>query len=422
MTAPVVPVDGHRDSGRAWLVALSAAAANFVTFGTLFSFGVFLTPIADTFGRTTGPVAPLFSLAVCIYYLSGAVGGRLGDRHGVRRVVVAGGCLLPLGLVLSSRATALWQVYVFYAPLVGIAVGCCYSPLIGAVGRWFERQRALAIAVVLVGVGVGTLVMPNVCEALVVRYGWQATFVVLAVLGAGILAATAAVSSEPPRNDAPGATTPGPVLWSPRFRRLYLSVVLIGPGFFAPLAFFNDYAIAQGTAGRAAAALIGLVGGSSVAARLAFGSLADRIGALRQYRWGYLLMLGALAAWLVAGDSYGMLVSSAVLHGLGWAAWVTATPQLLAEWFGVRDLGGILGAFYTALGVGALIGPAITGFVIDRSGYRSAIAMVIATSVAATITAMLPMPEPDDRGRARLGRASVGPAVRSDEGGGSPDP
>ena len=110
------------------------AIANFVTFGILFSFGVFLTPIAETFGTSSGPVAPLFSAAICFYYLFGVIGGRISDRIGLRPVIAAGAIMLTLGLFISSRATSLWHLYVFFAPLVGGAVGCCYPPMIGAVG------------------------------------------------------------------------------------------------------------------------------------------------------------------------------------------------------------------------------------------------------------------------------------------------
>ena len=57
--------------------------------------------------------------------------------------------------------------------------------------------------------------------------------------------------------------------------------------------------------------------------------------------------------------------------------WFTAAPNVLATWFGVADLGGTVGTLYTALGFGALAGPAVLGFVIDGSGYEIAIAMVM---------------------------------------------
>ena len=82
--------------------------------------------------------------------------------------------------------------------------------------------------------------------------------------------------------------------------------------------------------------------------------------------------------------------SSALLHGIGWAVWFTAAPNVLATWFGVADLGGTVGTLYTALGFGALAGPAVLGFVIDSSGYEIAIAMVMITSVVAWVLCFLP--------------------------------
>ncbi len=379
--------DARHEHRSAWLLAFAAAAANFVTFGTLFSFGVFQKAIANDLDTTTGPVAALFSLAVLAYYLAGAVGGRLADRFDVRPVLITAGVFLPFGMIMSSRVASLWQLYVFYVPFVGIAVGCCYPPLIGAVGRRFEHRRALAIAILLLGVGGGTSVMPNLSEALDDAFGWRTAFVILGLVGAVVMAA------GPARRVATRPSPLGPIVRTLRFRRLYFSVVLIGPGFYTPLAFYNDYAVDHGIGRRAAAALIGLVGGSSVAARLFFGWRPSRLGPMGQYRTGYFLMLAGLVTWLVSGGAYPLLVLSAVLHGVGWAAWVTATPLVLSDWFGVRDLGGVVGTFYTGLGVGALAGPALAGFLIDRSGYRPAIATVVITSVIACGLAMLPMVE-----------------------------
>lgn len=405
------PPDAPLENRSAWLLAVAAAAANFVTFGTLFSFGVFQKPIAEALGTSTGPTAALFSLAVCAYYFAGAVGGRLADRFGVRPVLLAAGVLLPVGLILSSRAESLWQLYLFYVPMVGTAVGCCYPPLIGAVGRRFERHRALAIAIVLLGVGAGTTVMPNVSELLEHAYGWRTTFVVLGVCGALVIALVL-VAAGPAQKHESKPSPLGPIVRSPRFRRLYLSVVLVGPGFYTPLAFYNDYAVDHGIGRQAAAALIGLVGGSSVAARLVFGWQAGRLGSMGlgtmgQYRLGYALMLVGLAVWLVAGSSYPVLVASAVLHGIGWASWVTATPLVLTEWFGVRDLGGVIGTFYTGLGIGALAGPAVAGFLIERSGYRPAVATVTVTTLLACVIAMLPVAEGRHQPRTNASRTSL---------------
>ena len=368
----------------------AAFVANFVNFGVLFSFGIFLTPIAESFDTSTGPVAPLFSTAVCFYYLAGAVGGKISDSVGVRPVVGTGAVFMTIGLIVSSVASELWILYLVYAPLVGSAVGCCYPSMIGTVGRWFEHRRASAISLVLAGVGMGTFVVPIVSRFLIDNWGWRSALGIYAAFSAVLLTLCTVAAKDPPANQTSPALGLSKILRSRKFVVLYAALVLGGPGFYAPVAFYNDHAMSEGISGGKAAVLVGIIGASSVVARLVISALNDRFVPMRQYRFGQLLLLFCLLVWLLAGDSYVLFASSALLHGIGWAVWFTAAPNVLATWFGVADLGGSVGAFYTALGFGALAGPAVLGFVIDSSGYEVAIVIVIVTSIVAWALCFIP--------------------------------
>lgn len=366
-------------------MAVSAAAVNIMSFGLLFSFGLFLTPLADTFDASTPAVASVFSGSVLCYYVAGAVGGAVSDRRGAGPVVAFGALALPVGLVLASFAPSLWLLFAAYVPLVGLAVGSCYAPLIGAVGRALPARQGLAISVVLTGVGAGTLAMPLVIRFLLDRTDWRTTFRLLAGVTLVVLAVAAAVVV-----DRGGDRSDRPPVWrsmvrSSAFRRLYLSVVLVAPGFYAPLAFLNDYAIDQGIDAGQAAALVGSIGLGSVLTRLGFGALAPRLGPLRQYLGSHALFLVGMVLWLMADGRPGILALSAIVHGVGWAAWVTAAPLVLAGWFGVDDLGTTVGGFYTGLGLGAVIGPPVTGAIIDGAGHRAALVSLIATTVASIV-------------------------------------
>ncbi len=361
-----------------------------MNFGVLFSFGIFLTPIAETFETSTGPVAPIFSTAVCFYYLAGAIGGKISDTVGVRPVVATGTVFMTLGLIVSSQSSELWHLYLGYAPLVGSAVGCCYPSMIGTVGRWFKHRQASAISLVLAGVGMGTFIGPIVSRILIDAWGWRSTLGVYAIFSGVLLTVCTFAAVDSPkvrRDDDLGLRK---ILRSKRFLVLYGALALGGSGFYAPLAFYNDHAISEGVSGSAAATLVGVIGASSVVARLVISALNDRFVPMHQYRFGQLLLVACLLVWFLAGDSYILFLVSALLHGVSWAVWFTAAPNVLATWFGVADLGGSIGTFYTALGFGALAGPAILGFVIDSSGYEVAIAIVICSSVIAWLFCFIP--------------------------------
>ncbi len=386
-------------------MVVAGAAANAVSFGVLFSFGLFLPPLTERFDASTAAVAAVFSGSVLCYYLAGAVGGSLGDRFGARPVVTAGAVLLPLGLVGASLGDRLLLVAAAYVPLVGLAVGTAYAPLIGAVGRAMPDRRGLAIGVLLTGVGLGTLTFPLLIRALLDRWPLPVVFRILAVIALVALGAAAATVV-----DAGGrhrARSSGSVwrsmLGSGRFRRLYVSVVLVAPGFYAPLAFLNDAAIDRGLAPARGAALVAAIGLGSLAARLPFGAAAPRLGPRRQYRLSHVGFVAALAIWLVADANFAALLAAAVVHGIAWAAWVTAAPLVLVDWFGADDLGLAVGGFYTGLGLGAVIGPPVTGALIDGAGLTVALAAVLVTTAAALA---LTGGEPPDRWRPRRSLSS----------------
>ena len=78
---------------------------------------------------------------------------------------------------------------------------------------------------------------------------------------------------------------------------------------------------------------------------------------------------------------------------------------MLATWFGVGDLGGAVGTLYTALGFGALAGPAVLGFVVDGVSYEAAAAIVIVTSAVALFICLSAIGITSDRAAIELERS-----------------
>ncbi len=378
---------GEVDSRQAWYVVGAAVVSTFTAFGVLYSFGASFASIAEDFDAGSGATATVFAITTSLSFALAPFTGRWVDRAGPTPVLVTGAVSLATGLILTTVAPSIVVAYLAYGVGVGTAVACAYVPMVATVGGWFERQRALALGVAVAGIGVGTLVASPLAAALIEATSWRTTFRIYAVTGAVLLLGAAVVARPGPAGV--GAPTPRPLreLLAVRdFALLYGSSVLISLGLFVPFVFLAAYATDEGSGEVAAAALVGIIGGTSVIGRLGLGALAARVGAVRLYRATFLVMGCSHVLWLVAGSAYVVLVAYTVALGVGYGGFIALSPSVVAERFGLEGLGGVLGTLYTSAAIGALAGPPLAGVLIDTFGYDAAIAAAIATGLAAWVT------------------------------------
>ena len=68
--------------------------------------------------------------------------------------------------------------------------------------------------------------------------------------------------------------------------------------------------------------------------------------------------------------------------GIGYGSFVAVSPLVLADLFGVVGLGSLMGFFYTACGLGGLIGPPMAGRMIDvYGGYTMSIYVALGLGI-----------------------------------------
>jgi predicted MFS family arabinose efflux permease len=280
---------------------------------------------------------------------------------------------------------SIWVGYVTYGLGVGIAVACAYVPMVATVGSWFVRRRTTALGVAVAGIGVGTLVLAPLSERLIDAHGWRTAYVVLGVGGAGLLVVASFGAHRPPRGPAQTAAALREVVRERGFVILYASCLLLSTALFVPFVFIKSYATDEGIDAGPAATLVGIIGASSVLGRLGLGALGSRLGATRLMQLSFAVLTASFLLWLGAGDSYPMLVLFAVVMGVAYGGFIALAPAVTAGLFGTIGLGAILGALYTAAGIGGLIGPPIVGAVIDASSYTVGIVVAMALSAASTV-------------------------------------
>jgi MFS family permease len=383
--------EGVLDSPRAWVTVGAAFVAMAVVFGVAYSFGAFFAPMAAEFGTSSGATSLVFSITACCWFLLGSVSGRAVDRFGPRPVLLVGAVALAAGLLVTSAAQQLWVGYLGYGLGVGVAVACGYVPMVAAVSAWFSRHRALAVGVAVAGIGVGTLAGAPLAATLIAEHGWRWAHVLLGIGGSLLLVVAAVGAHRPPQSvgDEPWALRD--VVRSGEFRAMYVATFLASVALFVPFVHLPTAALADGVSPVAAATLIGVIGVASVVGRLAIGALADRVGRVRTFQASFAVLAASFAIWLVGG-SWPWLLGFAVVLGTGYGGWIALQPTVLAEMFGMRGLGGLVGLVYTAAGVGALVGPPLAGVLVDATGgYRWAIAAAGVSGLGAFV-ALLSLP------------------------------
>jgi MFS family permease len=389
-----------------WFVVAAAFAVMFVGFGSAYSFSAFVGSLQRDFGASRGSVSLVFSLAGFLYFGLGIVSGPLADKWGGRRLAVIGMVLTALGLALAGMAHNLAEIYVAYGLGVGLGVGCSYVPVVGAVQRWFVKRRGFASGLAVSGIGVGTLVMPPVASLLIEQFGWRNAYLALGCLAAVVGVGTALLIESDPR-DRGLAADGDPIgesaeatraqglsireaIASRRFIGLYAAGLIVSFGLFVPFVHLVPYALDHGVSQSAAVLLVGVIGVGSTAGRFFLGGLADRLGRQLALLVMYAGMGLALLVWAVS-TGFWALATFAFVYGVFYGGFVAVLPALVTDYFGARNVSAIIGALYTSVAVGTLVGPSAAGFAFDlyHSYTLPIIASVCGNIIAACIIAGL---------------------------------
>jgi MFS family permease len=318
--------------------------------------------------------------------------GWLSDRVGTRLVVLAGGALLGLGLVLSSRVGALWQLYLTFGAMVGLGAGAFYAPLTATATRWFDARRGVAVALVSSGIGLGVLLIAPLARWLTGLFDWRIAMLLLGDLCWLVVLPLALVIREHPREDLeaerrrasprPGAAD---VMRTPQFWALALTHFACCAAHSGPIFHMVTHAIDRGVPAMAAASVLGISGLASIAGRVGCGLLADRFGARRVLVVGLGLQATIVLAYLAARD-VGAFVGLAMIFGIAYGGVMPLYALVTREYFGEQVMGTAYGAVFLISTLGMGLGSFAGGWFYDQLG---SYAWLFLSSAAIGLAAML---------------------------------
>jgi MFS family permease len=395
--------DRSVDSAWSWVVVGGAFVVLFFSYGSLFSFGLFFPELEAAFSADRAGTSLVFSIVGALYPLLSILGGPAADRFGTRPVCLLGMIILGVGLTLAAGASALWQVYLGFGLGAAFGISFTFAPASAVVQRWLTHRRGLAAGLSSSGSGVSLLVLPFLVSAAIAWQGWRFGFLSLGLAAIVVGGAAALLTRDPPpvsRHPGSGSMGAGEVgipmrqiLLSRPFVMFFLSSLLCCLGLFLPFVHLVTYTMDQGLGQRVGVYLLGLIGIGSVVGRILLAALSDRIGRRRTLVATYAAMGLGYFVWLVGGG-VGMLTLFALLFGVGYGGYVGMIAVVLADYFGTRRIGSVIGYFMPNVAIGGFLGPMLAGYAFDLWGsYDVAIAAAGITGLAAALFAAL-MPPP----------------------------
>ncbi|MBI2868655.1 MAG: MFS transporter [Chloroflexi bacterium] len=386
-----------------WIIAFNTLIVCSILFGIRFSFGVFFKSIQEEFVLSRAATSSIFSVTMVFAAVFAVVGGWALDRYGPKAVVLVMGLLTGVGLLLSSQTTALWQLYLTYSLLLAPAMGASMPVAIGTVSPWFKRRRGLALGIVSSAAGLGTVGLAPLSTFLIENVAWRWSYVIigggsllLVVLLGLTLKRNPAEIGELPDGDRPGDFAAEPVKPAPlsaperprfslgetlragRFWMLVITFLLFAFCLNLVMTHLVPYATDLGISAIDAALVLSLISIASVIGRVSMGRVSDAVGRRRPGLVCGALLVGTVI-WLIGAYELWSFQLFAVFFGLAWGGFGVVMLILVADIFGNKNIGLVMGIADMNFLIGAALGPALGGIIYDTT--RSYTIAFIASTV-----------------------------------------
>ena len=167
-----------------WVVVGCVFVMSAIGLGARYSYGVFLKTIEAEFVMTRVATSSIFSFSMLLCCLISILGGWSVDRYGPKKVGLAMGTFTALSFLLTSQASATWQLFITYSLIFSLGTGAFYVFTNATASRWFVKKRGTALAIISAAGSIGGMVMAPFLSFLILDFSWR---IAVIVAGAMIL-------------------------------------------------------------------------------------------------------------------------------------------------------------------------------------------------------------------------------------------
>jgi len=377
-----------------------------------YSVTAFFPALSAQFGWTRSQIGTAQSVSLWVYSGFVVITGWMLDRFGSRKTLFFGGLCCLAGWILLSTVSSLWQLYLFYGVVMGIAVANTHLVPVQATSRkWFVKRAGLAAGILGSAFAVGSAVLSPVLTTLASDWNWEKVSLLAAfVFGVSILLLSFFVVRDTPESIGlhPDGVTAAPITgamprrpttendWSvkeavktPQLWLLFLAYGISGTVFNAIASQIVIWGVDLGMKSAAAGFMVTLFNLPSIVTRVSGGWLGDRIGKMKVMIIGTLFTLVVmLVGWRFIHSPAQLMFFVPVL-GLSVGPATNLFAPYLGDIFGRKNVGSLFAILTLGWGSIGGFGPIIWGAIHDATGSYELALLISAGCYAIALAALL---------------------------------
>ena len=394
----------------AWMIVTIIALMQMVGSSIRMAFGVFIYPLSEEFGWSQGSITLAYALSSVVTALVSPLAGSFGDRFGARKSMMLGCTMFIVGMLLIGLVEQLWQFYLTFGVLLGVAQAIFLVPLIPSAMTWFRRHLGVGMGFLMAAWGLGPALTAPIMGLMILKLGWRDTFWVTAAASAVIMAVLIAKYSNRPadRGLEPYGSVPGDPAATrlrPPVDRVKLftkfmrhtkaywnlsSIHFLGcVGHAVILVYIVPIAIGEGVSVVVAAGLLTVLSGVSIGTRLATPVLSDYLGPKTVMAVAYVLQ-GIPVIMLFWTHDVWLFYVFAAVFGIGYGGEAGGFPIVNRRYYGQAPIGAVHGFQMLGAGLGMAVGGWIGGVIFDLTGgYDIALAISVVASIMGAVSIVM---------------------------------
>ncbi|GAA0069544.1 OFA family MFS transporter [Clostridium sardiniense] len=346
-----------------------ASLAIQLVMGTIFMWSLFNIPFTEKFGWDKSSIVFTFSVMIFFFTFSAIFGGRLQDKYGPRKIATIGSILFGAGVILSSTASEVWQLYLYYGVIAGIGAGFVYVCPVATCVKWFPDKRGLVTGLAVSAFGLSALVFKpiaihfiNVASVPGVFLYLGIIYTILAIIPAQFLSLPdeeVEANNKNTTNDKNEINiTPKEMLSNGKFYVLAMMYLFGGTACLTVIGLARDIGVELANiTPEAAANAVAVISLFNAGGRLFWGMISDKLGIEKSAGIIYIIMTLSMAYTAfgdLSGNKYFIVLG---FMAISYGGMLTIFPTIMAAYYGTKNFGVNYGIIFAIYGLGAVIGP-----------------------------------------------------------------